>query len=79
MARLLHSKGANIILVDLNGQGMEALTEELGAARTMAIIASVTDRKQLDKAVEKGVARFGGIDVVFANAGIACDPPTTMR
>ena len=35
-ARRLHSKGANIILVDLNGQGMAALTEELGTPRTMA-------------------------------------------
>lgn len=78
-ARLLHAKGANIILVDLNGPGMDELVEELGTTRAIAIIASVTDRKQLDLAVEKGVLRFDGIDVVFANAGIACDPPTTMR
>ncbi len=78
-ARLLHAKGANIILVDLNGPGMDELIEEMGSSRSMAIIASVKDRTRLDLAVEEAVSRFGGIDVVFANAGIACDPPTTMR
>jgi len=63
-ARLLHSKGANIILLDLNGQGMAALTEELGAARTMAIMASVTDRKQLDDAVESAFSQPSGTSIL---------------
>lgn len=78
-ARALHAKGANIILLDLTVSGIEPLEKELGTARTMAVVANVTKRKQLDLAVKAGIEKFGGIDIVFANAGIACDPPTTVR
>ena len=51
---------------------------ELGDARTLARVASVTDRDQLDQVVQDTLERFGRLDLVFANAGIACDPSTTV-
>jgi len=54
------------------------LAGELGDARTLARVASVTDRDQLDQVVQDTLERFGRLDLVFANAGIACDPPTTV-
>jgi NAD(P)-dependent dehydrogenase (short-subunit alcohol dehydrogenase family) len=77
-ARLLHASGARLVLVDVAEAKLLALAAELGPD-TLAVVASVTDRPALDLAVGRGVAQFGGIDIVFANAGIACDPPTTIR
>lgn len=77
-ARLLHAQGANLVLVDINRCGIDGLSKELGAARTLVQEASVTNRSQLDQVVTNSLARFGRIDVVFANAGIACNPPTTI-
>jgi NAD(P)-dependent dehydrogenase (short-subunit alcohol dehydrogenase family) len=37
----------------------------------------VTDLAAMESVVDEAVGRFGGLDVVFANAGIAIDPPTT--
>jgi NAD(P)-dependent dehydrogenase (short-subunit alcohol dehydrogenase family) len=76
-ARLFHAQGASVVLLDITAAGIEALATELGEARTLARVASVTDRVQLDQVVVEVLQRFGQLDVVFANAGIACDPPTT--
>ena len=78
-ARALYAKGANVVLLDLTDLGTKPLEKEFGSARSLALIADVTKRKQLDAAVKASVEKFGGIDIVFANAGIACDPPTTVR
>ncbi|HHL43744.1 MAG TPA: SDR family NAD(P)-dependent oxidoreductase, partial [Hellea balneolensis] len=78
-ARALYAKGANVVLLDLTDLGTKPLEKEFGAARSLALIADVTKREQLDGAVKTSIQKFGGIDIVFANAGIACDPPTTVR
>src|SRR5512135_3581410 len=73
-ARRLHSKGANVALVGLEPERLEALAAELGD-RAFAIEADVTDFEALERAVEATVERFGGIDVGIANAGIAYTGP----
>lgn len=76
--RRFHAEGACVVLVDITAEGIAAMANELGDARTLACVASVTDRVQLDGVVEQALAKFGQLDVVFANAGIACEPPTTV-
>lgn len=73
-ARRLHSKGANVALVGLEPERLEALAAELGD-RAFAMEADVTDFDALERAVEATVERFGGIDVGVANAGIAYTGP----
>lgn len=68
-ARRLHGKGANVALVGLEAELLEALAVELGD-RAAAFEADVTDSAALDRAVDGTVARFGGIDVAIANAGL---------
>jgi NAD(P)-dependent dehydrogenase (short-subunit alcohol dehydrogenase family) len=68
-ARRLHAKGANIALVGLEPDLLEALAAELGE-RVAVFEADTTDVEALDRAVAGTVARFGGIDVAIANAGI---------
>ena len=73
-ARRLHSKGANVALVGLEPERLEALAAELGD-RAFALEADVTDFDALERAVAATVERFGGIDVGIANAGIAYTGP----
>lgn len=47
----------------------ERLVKEAGS-EAITVVADVRERAQLKEAIEEGVARFGGIDIVVANAGI---------
>ena len=77
-AKAMQAKGAKLVLADVNHESVVRLAAELGAGSAVAIQVDATDRAQLDVAVATAVERFGGIDVVFANAGIAVDPPATV-
>jgi NAD(P)-dependent dehydrogenase (short-subunit alcohol dehydrogenase family) len=68
-ARRLHRKGANVALVGLEPERLQALAAELGE-RAAAFEADVTDFEALQRAVVATVERFGAIDVGIANAGI---------
>src|SRR3954467_13326644 len=69
-ARRLYARGASVALVGLEPQELDARAAELGE-RAAAFHADVTDPEQLAAAVDGTVARFGGIDVCIANAGVA--------
>ena len=69
-ARLLAAKGHRVSLVGLEPDLLEQLAAELGDAHCW-FAADVTDSASLDAAVAGTVERFGGIDTVLANAGIA--------
>jgi NAD(P)-dependent dehydrogenase (short-subunit alcohol dehydrogenase family) len=69
-AERLHAKGANVALVGLEPERLEALAERLGD-RAIALEADVTDFDALQQAVKATTERFGGIDVAIANAGLA--------
>ncbi|HEX5308048.1 MAG TPA: SDR family oxidoreductase [Solirubrobacteraceae bacterium] len=73
-ARRLHAKGANVALVGLEPERLQALAAQLGE-RAIALEADVTELDALERAVEATVERFGGIDVGIANAGIAYTGP----
>ncbi len=68
-ARRLHAKGANVALVGLEPDRLEALAGELGD-RAAWFEADVTDSDALERAAAGAVEAFGGIDVGIANAGI---------
>jgi NAD(P)-dependent dehydrogenase (short-subunit alcohol dehydrogenase family) len=69
-ARLLAQRGANVALVGLEPELLEDLAAQIGE-RAAAFTADVTDREALGGAVDGVVERFGGVDAVIANAGIA--------
>jgi len=69
-ARRLAARGANVALVGLEPEELQRVAQQCG--RNAAWFeADVTNWSALDAAVESAVERFGGIDVVMANAGIA--------
>ncbi|PPJ23428.1 short-chain dehydrogenase/reductase [Nocardia nova] len=73
--RLLHQRGASIVLVDVDADRARAAAESVGS-RALGVAADVRDRAALRSAAERGQERFGGLDVVVANAGVAPTPAT---
>lgn len=63
-------EGANLVLVDM-ADGLEDAAERFDPRRTLAVNADVSDPDQVADAVDQAVARFGGLDVLFNNAGVA--------
>jgi NAD(P)-dependent dehydrogenase (short-subunit alcohol dehydrogenase family) len=70
-ARLLAKAGARLILTDLDAAPLAALASEIGEERTLSVACDVCDLESMERAAVAGVERFGGIDLVLANAGIA--------
>ena len=77
-ARALSARGARVVLCDVQAAEVERQAQALGVDRALGLGVDVTDRAAMVRAVEATVERFGRLDVIFANAGIAPDPPTTI-
>jgi NAD(P)-dependent dehydrogenase (short-subunit alcohol dehydrogenase family) len=75
-ARLLHARGAAVTLTDLDEAEVEAAAVGIGE-RALGLAGEATDRDSLDGAVAATLERFGALDIVVANAGIA-PPVRTM-
>lgn len=75
-ARHLSERGARVAIVDLDPQTTAEAAARLGE-RVIALPADVTDAAAMVDVVDDVVARFGRLDVVVANAGIAPEPSTT--
>lgn len=69
-ARRAAARGARLSLVGREPERLAALAAELGPGHVW-FEADVTDQASLDRAVAGTADALGGIDVVFANAGIA--------
>jgi NAD(P)-dependent dehydrogenase (short-subunit alcohol dehydrogenase family) len=67
-ARRLARDGAQLLLADLNGQGARALADELGQAWVQA---DVTRSADIQRMFDTAYERWGRLDVLFNNAGIA--------
>jgi NAD(P)-dependent dehydrogenase (short-subunit alcohol dehydrogenase family) len=70
----LAKRGASVALVDLDGGEVAEAAGRLGRERAVGLVADVTDPAAIERAVAATVERFGGIDIVIANAGIAPNP-----
>ena len=71
VARRLHAKGARLLLTDVDAGALANFAAALGGDRVLTVTADVRDLPAMQAAVDAGVERFGGVDVVVANAGIA--------
>jgi NAD(P)-dependent dehydrogenase (short-subunit alcohol dehydrogenase family) len=69
-ARQLVAAGHHVALVDLLADEVEQAAAALGD-RAVPLAADVTDQASLADAAAQAARRFGGIDAVVANAGIA--------
>jgi NAD(P)-dependent dehydrogenase (short-subunit alcohol dehydrogenase family) len=66
---LFAAEGAKVVIADVNTEAGNALAQELGdAARFTAT--DVSDADQVQAMVDTAVEQFGGLDVLFNNAGV---------
>jgi len=66
------AEGARVIVVDIDAGGAAAVVDEIRAlgGEAVAIAADVSQEADIGRVVAETVAVFGGIDVVFNNAGL---------
>jgi NAD(P)-dependent dehydrogenase (short-subunit alcohol dehydrogenase family) len=77
-ARQMHMRGASVAVVDLDAEEAREAAERIGE-RAIGIASDVTDHTAIMQAVTETVERFGGLDVVVANAGMAQSKLATVR
>jgi NAD(P)-dependent dehydrogenase (short-subunit alcohol dehydrogenase family) len=70
-AEALAAKGAKLILTDVDKEALDEIGDRLGDEVALTVVADVTDLAAMEQAAAAGIEKFGGIDVVVANAGIA--------
>ncbi|MBE7247863.1 MAG: SDR family oxidoreductase [Actinomycetospora chiangmaiensis] len=70
------AEGWRVALLDIDGPGVEAAAARLGQPEaTLALTADVSDPAQVATAVERTATRFGRLDALVNNAGIAVFKP----
>jgi len=69
-AKLFHEEGAKVAVSGRDQKTLDAAVAAIGA-NTLAVKADVANLADLDRFFAQAVAKFGKIDVLFANAGIA--------
>src|SRR5262245_65702201 len=76
-ALLFAAEGAAVALGDVEVGGAESVVKEIHArgGKAMALAVDVGDAGQAQAFVDRAVAEFGRLDVMFANAGIAHSAP----
>src|SRR3954467_3244608 len=73
-AKLFVAEGARVAITGRNKATLEAAARELGP-NAPAIVADATDVAATEAAITQAVAKFGKLDIVFANAGIPGGTP----
>src|SRR5919108_2023293 len=78
-ARALLTQGASVAITATDRARLEAAVNELSAqaasGRVLAVTASVRNHAEVEAAVAKVVAHFGGLDILINNAGVGVFRP----
>ncbi len=70
IARRFVKEGASVVLADLSEEGLAEAARGLPAHQVATIRMDVSDPEDVKRGVQLAVERFGGLDVMVANAGI---------
>jgi NAD(P)-dependent dehydrogenase (short-subunit alcohol dehydrogenase family) len=73
-AKLFQAEGAQLVLVGSNAERLAAAGNELGG-KALLVRADIRKVADIERAVEETSAKFGRIDVLFANAGATTVAP----
>lgn len=68
-AELLVQRGASVVVADIDTEGGTAVADELGD-RVVFQRTDVSDLDDVQHLVDVAVERFGGLDIMFNNAGV---------
>jgi NAD(P)-dependent dehydrogenase (short-subunit alcohol dehydrogenase family) len=64
-----------VVVADLDPEGAEKVAAELGAEWALGLAVDISEEAAVDGAVDAALLRFGGIDLVVNNAGVASSAP----
>jgi NAD(P)-dependent dehydrogenase (short-subunit alcohol dehydrogenase family) len=70
---LFVAEGAKVVIADIDDAKGEALADELGAA-TIYQHTDVSERAQIKALINRAISQFGGLDIMFNNAGMSSAP-----
>lgn len=73
IARAYGAEGALVVVSDINGDKAASVSEEIYGA--LAVTADVRDEQQVKDLMARTVEKFGGLDIVVPNAGVATAVP----
>ncbi|HZU70373.1 MAG TPA: SDR family oxidoreductase [Ktedonobacteraceae bacterium] len=82
-AKALRSKGAHVVLADINSQGLQQAEEQLRqqqpattrAGGILTMVTDVTNEEQVEELMRQTSTNFGRIDLVVTSAGIGAGGP----
>lgn len=69
-ARAFHAQGAEVVVLDRDAEAAARVAGPLGP-RVLARTCDVTNEVEVGGALDETAARFGGVDIVVSNAGVA--------
>ncbi|MGI9621222.1 MAG: SDR family NAD(P)-dependent oxidoreductase, partial [Acidimicrobiales bacterium] len=69
-AKLFAAEGAQVCCADINAEGLAATAEAIGDS-ALPVVVDVSDQESCRAMVDQTVTAFGGLDAVYANAGVA--------
>ena len=69
MAEAYVAEGANVVLADINGEGVEAVAASLGE-QAVACRSDVSNGVEIQKLIDFCVQTYGEPDIVINNAGV---------
>src|SRR5690348_13827362 len=69
-ARRFHGEGAMVVIADVNDDQGQAVAAGLGEGRCVYQHTDVAVWEEVEALVERAAAEFGGLDVLFNNAGV---------
>ena len=67
--KLFVEEGADVLLVDLDEEALAAAVQEIGSNRISYFVADVTSQADNQAMIATAAERYGGVDVLLANAG----------
>ena len=68
--RLFVKEGAKVLLVDLAEEPLKQAVQDIGGDAVSYAVANVTDPEQSQQYIQTAVQRYGGVDILLANAGV---------
>ena len=75
----LISEGAHVVLADINLDGAQELAREIndqfGENRALAVKMDVTKEEEVLAAIQSSILKYGGLDIIVNNAGLASSSP----
>ncbi|MBM6996677.1 glucose 1-dehydrogenase [Paenibacillus sp. DXFW5] len=74
-AQLFVAEGAKVVITGRNPDNLKKAVDTLGTSNSIGVVSDAADPESAEKAVAAAVEAFGGLDIVFANAGISGSTP----